>query len=706
MINNGNVQMNNGSTYLNTNGAFTNNGYFYVNGVVTIGSTATFINNCTIVAVSGFTNGAASTQNYGYMLVPLDATPSSSGITFNAAFYNAPGAWVQGINFTNNNNTVSGSGNFFFTGTTINYGTFGNGTMPPINFYDSTPTPGSPSSGMFDQGYGATSNTTKNAISSVDISTRSTSGCNASVIGESTNSDCSSSYNALPTSILKNGSFSTAISNSTGNTYVSGTGTTYSFSGGSFISQMDYAGTGSTACARTNISTNGNAFAIVTLGTASTYTGSGNCSSANQYVFPGDAAYGVSTQPNFIYVAGNVLSGEEYLVYQQNLTGLTVGKSYTFYFYASSLREVANNGDDPIIRIRIDGTDGLPDGTVGFGPYLLTEANTQNSNALGGWKRISYNFTATATTAKIKITDAAFSSSGDEWGITAMGITQCKTNDSDGDGVSDRDDVDDDNDGVLDVNEYGCSSTSQFIWGTTGTPATQTVSGVTLTPYLRNPFGLASTSISMTNEQTGNASNDIKFINNPNTTTQFSDLVLSFSKKVDNVSFEINDIDARNNGANTWKDSIYVYLYKDGTAYSLKTSEYSLGSDVNVSGTNGFVSSQTNNNLGLTSNNGRVIITVTDPIDSITIRFFDNNPNKKNADIYISAITFCSLLDTDGDGIPDYLDLDSDNDGIPDVIENYGVDTDGDGRIDGTFNSTTGLSNRLTSAGLSVKYFD
>jgi len=35
-------------------------------------------------------------------------------------------------------------------------------------------------------------------------------------------------------------------------------------------------------------------------------------------------------------------------------------------------------------------------------------------------------------------------------------------------------------------------------------------------------------------------------------------------------------------------------------------------------------------------------------------------------------------VDTDGDGIPDYLDIDSDNDGIPDAIEGT-VDTDGDG---------------------------
>ncbi|MCE7996769.1 MAG: T9SS type A sorting domain-containing protein [Roseivirga sp.] len=38
--------------------------------------------------------------------------------------------------------------------------------------------------------------------------------------------------------------------------------------------------------------------------------------------------------------------------------------------------------------------------------------------------------------------------------------------------------------------------------------------------------------------------------------------------------------------------------------------------------------------------------------------------------------------DTDGDGIVDRLDLDSDNDGIPDIIEAGGVDTDDDGRVD------------------------
>ena len=41
-------------------------------------------------------------------------------------------------------------------------------------------------------------------------------------------------------------------------------------------------------------------------------------------------------------------------------------------------------------------------------------------------------------------------------------------------------------------------------------------------------------------------------------------------------------------------------------------------------------------------------------------------------------------LDTDGDGIPNYKDLDSDNDGIPDVLEAGGADTNNDGKLDAT----------------------
>ena len=52
--------------------------------------------------------------------------------------------------------------------------------------------------------------------------------------------------------------------------------------------------------------------------------------------------------------------------------------------------------------------------------------------------------------------------------------------------------------------------------------------------------------------------------------------------------------------------------------------------------------------------------------------------------IVISGPMICNN-DTDGDGVPDHLDLDADNDGIYDIVEtgNAALDLDNDGRIDG-----------------------
>lgn len=57
-------------------------------------------------------------------------------------------------------------------------------------------------------------------------------------------------------------------------------------------------------------------------------------------------------------------------------------------------------------------------------------------------------------------------------------------------------------------------------------------------------------------------------------------------------------------------------------------------------------------------------------------------------------------MDKDLDGIPNNLDLDSDNDGIPDVVESFGVDANGDGRIDNyTDTDNDGLSQNVDSPG-------
>ncbi|MCF6347986.1 MAG: gliding motility-associated C-terminal domain-containing protein, partial [Flavobacteriaceae bacterium] len=63
--------------------------------------------------------------------------------------------------------------------------------------------------------------------------------------------------------------------------------------------------------------------------------------------------------------------------------------------------------------------------------------------------------------------------------------------------------------------------------------------------------------------------------------------------------------------------------------------------------------------------------------------------------------------DTDGDGIPNRLDLDSDNDGIPDVTEAGGIDANGDGIIDGfTDADGNGLDDATEASPLPIPNFD
>ncbi len=77
----------------------------------------------------------------------------------------------------------------------------------------------------------------------------------------------------------------------------------------------------------------------------------------------------------------------------------------------------------------------------------------------------------------------------------------------------------------------------------------------------------------------------------------------------------------------------------------------------------------------------------------------DGIPNWKDANFGALNANGCvATLDTDGDGIANFLDLDSDNDGIADVIESFGVDANGDGRIDNfTDANTNGLSDNVAS---------
>ncbi len=60
-----------------------------------------------------------------------------------------------------------------------------------------------------------------------------------------------------------------------------------------------------------------------------------------------------------------------------------------------------------------------------------------------------------------------------------------------------------------------------------------------------------------------------------------------------------------------------------------------------------------------------------------------------------------SVIDTDGDGVANFIDLDSDNDGITDVIEAGGVDPDGDG-VAGAGQPTVNPNGLISGGGLAA----
>ena len=66
--------------------------------------------------------------------------------------------------------------------------------------------------------------------------------------------------------------------------------------------------------------------------------------------------------------------------------------------------------------------------------------------------------------------------------------------------------------------------------------------------------------------------------------------------------------------------------------------------------------------------------------DGVVDNFVDADANGLDDATTANPVLF---VDTDGDSVPDWLDLDSDNDGLTDIIESGGGDENGDGVVDG-----------------------
>jgi choice-of-anchor A domain-containing protein len=511
------------------------------------------------------------------------------------------------------------------------------------------------------------------------------------------------------TNAITNGDFATAITSpASGNTYL-GVAITYNYSGGSFISQSEYKGNGASVQPTSNRS-------FVIVNNSGTYNQGGT----SQMAFPGDATYGVSSSNTYMYHNGNDLGGE-YLVWQQTLTNLTVGVTYTFRFYVSNMLDDDNNNQvsEPIIRVRTGGVSGLPSGTDvttnPTSPYTVLESSTSNAAALNGWKRMEYTFTAAATTLLVKIVDTQTNSNGslggsDDLGLTAIGVDEC-VRDRDGDCIPDTDDKDDDNDGILDLVESG------------GYDPTGDCDGDGILNYLDTNPGCSTPG---GNDIYGNAYVALTW------TDCNGDLINDFFDSDRDGIINAWDLDSDNDGIPD--------LYETRSASILDEDFDGMADGVDADGDGIMSSADSNDNsfggTGLTpqdlDRDGKPnYLDLDSDADGITdlteaTGVYDSDGIASGTDTdadglkgdYSNSSTVAdnyngfggrgvTLLDSDADGKPNAYDIDSDNDGISDNIEAQATcsyklplntDTDGDG-VDGNYDLTNVSCNK-TSAGL------
>jgi hypothetical protein len=274
----------------------------------------------------------------------------------------------------------------------------------------------------------------------------------------------------------------------------------------------------------------------------------------------------------------------------------------------------------------------------------------------------------TNTTVRIRYTIAANGScaaTSDDVTFTVTPVDPCTdgatagvvtANDPDADGINNVCDLDDDNDGILDVDENN--------------ECTQTLGVLNYEFY---------------NTNSGNNVDNIPTTGATATGTVTDFNVTTLASAVTPGDLETFSIRYRG----------VINITSAGTYTFFTTSDD--GSKLFIDG-NEIV----NNNFlqGPTERSGTVSLSA--GYHQITILFFENTGGQtlvvsysSNTGISKQQIPFTNLgiqqCDTDGDDIQDRLDLDSDNDGCFDVLESGGVDANNDGVLDGTGFDSDGL---------------
>ena len=265
---------------------------------------------------------------------------------------------------------------------------------------------------------------------------------------------------------------------------------------------------------------------------------------------------------------------------------------------------------------------------------------------------------------------------------------QCAANeDNDGDLLTNADDLDDDNDGISDIDE-GCDGVFDLEaeFGSANPPTVIPLDGSN--SYTISDFSGTGVDIRLTEVEGGRVGWPRVFLNVLPSIQASTDIVISEASQVDlvttvtrrmiyrleffdagttnpasvcNFGFYLGDVDETEMYGNFSEQPVFGPLPPGGNVSLLNnptTGDYLLANTVGVP----------NDEVG-----GDLTLSWPNPMTSL--EFTCEKSTGANLGLFFKSFEIpgaCTGIDTDGDGIPNHLDLDSDGDGCQDAIEGDG----------------------------------
>ncbi|WP_159951932.1 T9SS type A sorting domain-containing protein [Polaribacter septentrionalilitoris] len=245
--------------------------------------------------------------------------------------------------------------------------------------------------------------------------------------------------------------------------------------------------------------------------------------------------------------------------------------------------------------------------------------------------------------------------------------------DTDNDGIADVDDLDDDNDGITDSQEL--CNTDPFAKATIGV-------NITFDNYPEE------ISWEITKDGTPVFSNSYSAANPDGSTVNETYDITTTGTYVFTISDSFGD--------GLFSPGFYQVTIDNGNTIDGNASPFTSASPIDID-----TGSPISHTIQINTLAGGFCLTSDPSADDDS----DGTPNYKELSYAtangstLNAAGVMESLDSDGDGVPNFLDLDSDNDGIPDVTESGGTDTNRDGRADGVVGTTVTTNGIPNTAG-------